>query len=351
MNSREENEMGDGDTEGIDDAGVSSWFASHVANARPPLRYELIAGGHSNLTYKVEDQTQNVYVLRRPPLGHVLATAHDMAREHRVVTAVGRTKVPVPATLGVCEDGDVNGAPFYVMAYVDGEVLHSDVESAEVSAEDRMSLSREVVEVLAELHAVEPDDIGLGDLAKREEYLGRQLKRWARQWEQSKTRELETMEEVQQLLKRRMPDQVGSTIVHGDYRLGNMLVRSGRILAVLDWELCTLGDPLADVGYLLNNWVDPDEAPAGSSAPTLVGGFATREQLLRWYENASGRDVSNVNYYRAFSYWRLAAIVEGVLNRYLKGAMGKQEDVDLTVFKEQVEMLSANALETLSGQH
>jgi len=115
--------------------------------------------------------------------------------------------------------------------------------------------------------------------------------------------------------------------------------------------LCTLGDPLADVGYLLNNWVDPDEAPAGSSAPTLVGGFATREQLLRWYENASGRDVSNVNYYRAFSYWRLAAIVEGVLNRYLKGAMGKQEDVDLTVFKEQVEMLSASALETLSGQH
>ena len=126
-----------------------------------------------------------------------------------------------------------------------------------------------------------------------------------------------------------------------------MLTRSGRILAVLDWELCTLGDPLADVGYLLNNWVEPDEAPAGSSAPTLAGGFASREELMSWYERASGRDVSGVGYYRAFSYWRLAAIVEGVLNRYLKGVMGDQEDVDISVFKEQVEMLSTSALELL----
>ena len=271
-----------------------------------------------------------------------------MEREHRVVSAVGRTSVPVPTTLGVCEDAEVNGAPFYVMTYVDGEVLHSELESALLSEKDRMSLSREAVEVLAELHSVEPDDIGLGDLAKREEYLSRQLRRWSRQWEQSKTRELETMEEVQRLLERQMPRQIGSTIVHGDYRLGNMLVGSGRILAVLDWELCTLGDPLADVGYLLNNWVDADETPAGSSAPTLAGGFATRDQLLEWYESASGRDVSEVGYYRAFSYWRLAAIVEGVLNRYLQGVMGNQEDVDVMTFKDQVETLSDSALEALS---
>jgi len=233
------------------------------------------------------------------------------------------------------------------MEYVDGEVLHSDIESTLVSVSERMDLSRQVVEVLAELHAIEPEDIGLGDLAKREDYLGRQLRRWSRQWEQSKTRELDAMEEVQDLLERRKPQQIGSTIVHGDYRLGNMLTRSGRIRAVLDWELCTLGDPLADVGYLLNNWVEPDETPAGSSAPTLVGGFASREELMSWYEEASGRDVSGVGYYRAFSYWRLAAIVEGVLNRYLKGVMGDQEDVDISVFKEQVEMLSAGALELL----
>ena len=340
--------MSDSSIEGIDEAGVASWFAAQIAGAVPPFRYELIAGGHSNLTFRVQDDNGNLYVLRRPPLGQVLATAHDMEREHRVVSAVGQTAVPVPATLGVCEDVEVNGAPFYVMAYVEGAVLHSDIEAALITPKDRMNLSREVVEVLAELHSVEPDEIGLGDLAKREEYLSRQLRRWSRQWEQSKTRELDTMEEVQRLLEQHMPTQIGSTIVHGDYRLGNMLVDSGSIRAVLDWELCTLGDPLADVGYLLNNWVDPDETPAGSSAPTLAGGFATRDQLLEWYERASGRDISQVGYYRAFSYWRLAAIVEGVLNRYLQGAMGNQEDVDVMTFKDQVETLSASALEALS---
>ena len=340
--------MSDSSIEGIDEAGVASWFAAQIADAVPPFRYELIAGGHSNLTFRVQDDNGNVYVLRRPPLGQVLATAHDMEREHRVVSAVGQTAVPVPATLGVCEDVEVNGAPFYVMAYVEGAVLHSDIEAALITPKDRVNLSREVVEVLAELHSVQPDEIGLGDLAKREEYLSRQLRRWSRQWEQSKTRELDTMEEVQRLLEQHMPTQIGSTIVHGDYRLGNMLVDSGSIRAVLDWELCTLGDPLADVGYLLNNWVDPDETPAGSSAPTLAGGFATRDQLLKWYERASGRDISQVGYYRAFSYWRLAAIVEGVLNRYLQGAMGNQEDVDVMTFKDQVETLSASALEALS---
>ena len=340
--------MSDSSIEGIDEAGVASWFAAQIAGAVPPFRYELIAGGHSNLTFRVQDDNGNLYVLRRPPLGQVLATAHDMEREHRVVSAVGQTAVPVPATLGVCEDVEVNGAPFYVMAYVEGAVLHSDIEAALITPKDRMNLSREVVEVLAELHSVEPDEIGLGDLAKREEYLSRQLRRWSRQWEQSKTRELDTMEEVQRLLEQHMPTQIGSTIVHGDYRLGNMLVDSGSISAVLDWELCTLGDPLADVGYLLNNWVDPDETPAGSSAPTLAGGFATRDQLLEWYERASGRDISQVGYYRAFSYWRLAAIVEGVLNRYLQGAMGNQEDVDVMTFKDQVETLSDSALEALS---
>lgn len=339
--------MSDAVLEGINAEKVALWFAAHIPGVNPPLEYQLIAGGHSNLTYRVEDQDQNTYVLRRPPLGHVLATAHDMAREHRIISAVGHTEVPVPPTLGLCEDHEVNGVPFYVMEYVDGEVLHSDLESNLVSAPERMELSREVVEVLAELHSIEPDDIGLGELAKREDYLGRQLRRWSGQWEQSKTRELAAMEEVQELLERQKPRQIGSTIVHGDYRLGNMLTRSGRILAVLDWELCTLGDPLADVGYLLNNWVEPDEAPAGSSAPTLAGGFASREELMSWYELASGRDVSGVGYYRAFSYWRLAAIVEGVLNRYLKGVMGDQDDVDISVFKEQVETLSASALELL----
>ncbi|MGZ0214775.1 MAG: phosphotransferase family protein [Acidimicrobiales bacterium] len=336
------------DIDGIQNERVSDWFSQNIAGVELPLTYELIAGGHSNLTYKVTDAKGNDRVLRRPPLGHVLATAHDMEREHRIISAVSTTDVPVPRTLGVCEDSAVNDAPFYVMEYVEGFVLHSQEDAETVPLEERRALGRAVAEVLGRLHAVEPSQIGLGELGKREDYLGRQLRRWTRQWEQSKTRELKEMEQVQLLLADKKPIQVGATIVHGDYRLGNMLTNSGQILAVLDWELCTLGDPLADVGYLLNNWVSPDEVPAGSSAPTMAGGFASREELLSWYQDETGRDVSGVDYYRAFSYWRLAAIVEGVLNRYLQGAMGDQDDVDTEVFKYQVEHLANSALELLT---
>ncbi len=341
--------MSDPVAEGIDAANVTSWFVANIPGVVAPLRFELIAGGHSNLTYRVRDAGDVSYVLRRPPLGHVLESAHDMAREHRIISAVGTTDVPVPRTLGVCNDVEVNGAPFYVMDYVVGDVLHSDEESSLLPADQRTALSRDVAEVLARLHAVEPDDVGLGDLGRREDYLGRQLRRWTRQWEQSKTRELPDMERIQGMLETRKPEQIGSGIVHGDYRLGNMLSGDGRVLAVLDWELCTLGDPMADVGYLMNNWVAADEAPAGTSAPTMAGGFATRDEMLGWYQDASGRDVSGVSYYRAFSYWRLAAIVEGVLNRYLQGAMGDQEGVDTNEFKEQVENLASYALDMLEG--
>ena len=333
---------------GIDAPAVSAWFAAHVPQAAQPLRFELIAGGHSNLTYRVHCDDGSSVVLRRPPLGHVLATAHDMGREHKIISGVGQTAVPVPQAIALCADETVNEAPFYVMSYEEGAVLHSADESALVPAAERVPLSRRVADVLAELHAIEPDDVGLGDLGRREDYLGRQLRRWKRQWEQSKTRELPIMDEVAAELEARKPDQVGSAIVHGDYRLGNMLSAGGDIVAVLDWELCTLGDAMADVGYLMNNWVTPDEQSTGTSAPTQAGGFASRSQMLDWYADASGRDLSQVEYYRAFSYWRLAAISEGVLNRYLRGVMADAEDTDTDLFRENVEFLSASAAERLA---
>ncbi|WP_420437060.1 phosphotransferase family protein [Candidatus Poriferisodalis sp.] len=344
----------DGDAPaGIDAPAVSEWFAAHVPQAAGPLRFELIAGGRSNLTYRVHCGDGTSVVLRRPPLGHVLATAHDMAREHKIISGVGRTDVPVPRAIALCTDETVNEAPFYVMSYEQGAVLHSADESALVPEGERMPLSRRVAEVMARLHAVEPDDVGLGDLGRREDYLGRQLRRWKRQWEQSKTRELPIMDDVAAELEARKPEQIGSAIVHGDYRLGNMI--SGAkpnehwaIVAVLDWELCTLGDPMADVGYLMNNWVSPDEPSAGTSAPTQAGGFASRSEMLDWYADASGRDVSGVDYYRAFSYWRLAAISEGVLNRYLRGAMADAEETDTDVFRTHVDFLSASAAERLA---
>ena len=267
--------------EGIDVPSVSAWLAEHVDGAVPPFEFSLIAGGHSNLTYLALAGDGAKRVVRRPPLGHVLATAHDMGREHRIISGVGRTDVPVPAAVGLCEDVEVNGAPFYVMDFVEGDVVANDeVVRERVPPGERVPIGLHVAEVLAALHSVEPDDVGLGELGRRDSYIERQLKRWSRQWEASKTRELPEMDECQRILAARMPEQVGSGIVHGDYRLGNMICAGGRVQAVLDWELCTLGDPLADVGYLMNNWIEPGEAAPSTSAPTGAGGFPSREEVL-----------------------------------------------------------------------
>ena len=334
---------------GIAPGPVTDWLAAHVPGVRPPLDFTLIAGGHSNLTYRVTDAAGRSLVLRRPPLGAVLATAHDMGREHRIIASLAGTGVPVPPALGLCSDAEVNGAPFYVMAFVEGVVLDlgSTVEK-HFRPEQRRGIGRHVIEVLARLHAVDVDAVGLGDFGRREGYVPRQLKRWRTQWEQSKTRELPAMEEVYAALQSGIPEQHGSGVVHGDYRLGNMLTGAdARIAAVLDWELCTLGDPLADLGYLMNNWAEPGErgpeSRGAALAPTVAGGFPTRREMLDHYAELTGRDTSRIDYYRAFSYWRLAAIVEGVLARYLKGVMGRAADTD--AFRAQVDGLAAAALE------
>jgi aminoglycoside phosphotransferase (APT) family kinase protein len=336
------------EVKGIHRSRVTEWFAAHIGGVTPPLEFELIAGGHSNLTYKLMDAAGRLYVLRRPPLGAVLATAHDMAREHRIISAIGRTEVPVPPALGLCEDEDVNGAPFYVMTYVEGDVLVDGASTEKLFDErERHRIGLSVIQVLADLHRLDPDQIGLGDLGRKEAYLARQLKRWQTQWEKSKTRELAAMEEVHEALEARMPEQIGVSVVHGDYRLGNMLVgRDARVVALLDWELCTLGDPMADVGYVMNNWAQPGEESAtlrgAALAPTMAGGFPDREAFLERYVELTGRDVSRVDYYRAFQYWRLAAIVEGVLARYLKGVMGNAADTE--AFRWQVDFLAEEAL-------
>lgn len=334
-----------GEVRGIDLEPVTAWLAAHVEGATPPFSFRMITGGHSNLTYAVTDSGGRQFVLRRPPLGAVLATAHDMAREHRIIAAVAHTAVPVPRAVALCTDTSVNGAPFYVMNFVDGHVLEepANVEQVLPDPARRRELSESVVDALAALHAADVDAIGLGDLARRAAYLDRQLKRWRGQWEKSKTRELATMEEVYEALVAGKPEQRYTGIVHGDYRLGNMLSRAdGTIAAVLDWELCTLGDVLADVGYLLNNWAEPGE-DAVRMIPTAAGGFLRREEMVRRYAEKTGFAVNDIEYYRAFQYWRLAAIVEGVASRYLQGVMG-DPGADATVFQAQVDLLAAQAL-------
>jgi aminoglycoside phosphotransferase (APT) family kinase protein len=334
---------------GIQQDRLEAFFAEHVDGAESPLQFSLITGGRSNLTFLVEDAKGVKRVLRRPPLGAVLATAHDMGREHRILSALTDSDVPVPRTLAVCQDESVNDAPFYVMEYVEGDVLVTPEMTAKRLPEaNRGPLGMHIIEVLANLHRIEPDDVGLGDLGRREAYLARQMKRWQSQWEKSKTRELPAMEEAHDLLVAKMPDQSSTAIVHGDYRLGNFLTNcaKGKVEAVLDWELCTLGDPLADVGYLMNDWNGPGDkqlsASGTSLSATTCGGFPDRETILARYEELTGFSTKGVDYYRAFQYWRLAAIVEGVLSRYKQGVMG--DAVDLGVFESQVASLASAAL-------
>lgn len=333
--------------QGIAADRVTNWMSQHIDDLAVPLSFELIAGGHSNLTYSVKDQKGRTFVLRRPPLGHVLESAHDMGREHKIITALAGSAVPVAETVGLCKDVAVNDAPFYVMHYVPGPVLHDAEVTADVPAEERAVLGDNVIDVLAALHQIDPDDVGLGDLGRKEAYLQRQLKRWSKQWEATETHKVPAMDESTRLLAERMPEQIGACIVHGDYRLGNMIIGEGQVKAVLDWELCTLGDPLADVGYLLNNWIAPGEGEE-DIAPTSAGGFCSREHLAERYAQKTGRDLSAINYYRAFSHWRLAAIGQGVYKRYLVGAMGDDRDVDLDAQKQGVTLKAEAALEFLS---
>ena len=337
--------------QGIDEVKVEAWLNTHIDGVEGPYSYSLIAGGRSNLTFLVADAHGTQLVLRRPPLGHVLATAHDMAREHRIISAVGKTGVPVPKTLGVCTDESVNGAPFYVMSYVAGTVLDSPEKGQLLPEHLRATASDHLVDVLADLHAVDIDAVGLGDLAKREGYVERQVKRWSTQWANSKTRELPAIEEVARLLAENIPVQHGVSIAHGDYRFGNCLtnLETGHIAGVLDWELCTLGDPLADLGYIGVYWTDPGMQMTRTNDPTGLAGFRTYDEIVNRYASRTGRDVSNIGYYRAFSSFRLAVISEGVYARYLHGAMGDQ-DVDLMPLKIGTETLAEAALASLKGK-
>jgi len=337
--------------EGVQVDRVTRWFEDHVDGMVPPLEFSLIAGGHSNLTFKVTDTAGRACVLRRPPLHHVLPTAHDMSREHKIISALGPTPVPVAPAIGLCTDETVNGTPFYVMDFVEGHVLRTtEIAAAVLDEEQRRVAGESLVDVLAEIHSVDVDAVGLGDLGRREGYIERQLKRWWSQFEQSKTREVAGVEEVYRGLKERVPEQDGATIVHGDYRLDNtMLGDDGRVEAVLDWEICTLGDPLADVGLLMVYWSEAgDELSSLPSSPTVLPGFPSRKEIADRYAERSGRDLSRLDFYVAFGYWKLACIIEGVYARYVGGAMGAAS-TGFEHFGDQVVRLAETARAAVNG--
>lgn len=334
-----------GTPEGIDRAGVEGWFEQQVGEVELPLSFERIAGGHSNLTYRVEDASGRSWALRRPPLGKRLGSAHDMAREHKVVSALGATEVPVAPVVGLCEDEAVNGAPFYVMEFVEGPILRGLAEAEQFPDEaDRRAIGERVADTLVAIHAVDPDAAGLGDLGRKQDYVARQLHRWQGQWEKSKTRELAAIDDVHERLAARIPAQGPATIVHGDYRLDNMILTpGGEVAAVVDWELCTLGDPLADVGLLMVYWPeagDDGEEPIALGQPAnLAPGFPSRAELRDRYAERSGRDLAELDFFVALGYWKLAIILEGVYARYKAGGYGKA-DAGVEYFARLVERLA-----------
>ena len=333
--------------EGIDAGAVTAWFGDHVGAARAPLVFSLIEAGHSNMTFLVGDSLGQRWVLRRPPLHNVLATAHDMTREHRAIAALHPVGFPVPRPLGLCSDPDVNGAPFYVMDHVDGLIIRDSDEARRfLDIPTRRQLSRSLIEVLARLHAVDIDAVGLGDFGRREGYVARQLRRWLRQVESTPGVDRSDIRELHDHLVERIGEQGTTGIVHGDFRLDNCIVSGdGKVRAVLDWELCTLGDVLADVAMLLTYWSEPgDDTQALDNAPTAVEGFYTRTELIDAYAAASGQSLDRIDFYLAWGAWRLACILIGVQARYLAGAMGdKAPREGIDSFEGRIDGLVARA--------
>ncbi|WP_210574768.1 phosphotransferase family protein [Streptomyces sp. GESEQ-4] len=284
-----------------------------------PLTGRMIEGGRSNLTYAVSDGTSR-WVVRRPPLGHVLATAHDMKREHRVISALHPTNVPVPRPVLMCEDEQVLGAPFYVMEFVEGTPYRTADQLAPLGPERTRGAVLSLVDTLVELHAVDPAAVGLADFGRPEGFLDRQLRRWGKQLDASRNRELAGIDELHAALGRDLPHSPAPTVVHGDYRLDNVLIGDDdRIKAILDWEMSTLGDPLTDLGLLVmySTPLGTSDSPVSTTAE--AAGHPKPAELIERYAELSGRDVSAVSWYTAFAWFKLAVILEGIHYRYTLG--------------------------------
>ena len=291
-----------------------------ATGSAPAWQADLFDGGKSNLTYRITDSS-NDWVLRWAPLGHVLATAHDMAREYRVMSALAQTPVPVPAMVMLCEDTSVIGAPFFVMEYVEGSILRHAKDTAGLDDFQRTALAHQLIDTLADLHEVDPAQVGLGDFGHPDGFLERQVRRWSRQLERSRTRDLPGCDDLASELARRVPVSQRASVVHGDYRLDNVIVGPDQqIRAVLDWEMATLGDPLCDLG-LLPVYALPAPGVAGvvSDGMGPHNGFPSMESLIQRYADRSGLDVSRLSWYTALGYYKLAVICEGIHFRHVAG--------------------------------
>jgi aminoglycoside phosphotransferase (APT) family kinase protein len=338
-------------------ATVARWLARQGVALRAPVELSQIAGGRSNLTYLIADSAGQRLVLRRPPTGGVLETAHSMSREWRFISALNGTGVPVPRPVAFCDDPAVVGASFYVMEHVDGLVLHTREAAGRLEASARAAASTSVAATLGRLHTVDPQAVGLSDAGRGDGYVDRQLRRWHGQWDKARAvagLDVRAIDDGHRALASAVPALRGVSIVHGDFRLGNVVTGAdGSVRAVLDWELATLGDPRADLGWLLLSWAEPDEVGGNPSldAPSSLPGFGRRAALVEAYLNEAGAAAaSDTDYFVAFAAWRWACISAGVYARYQAGVMGS-ETADLPAVLEAIRDHAEFALELVAGRH
>lgn len=331
---------------GLGSRKLARWIGSLDMEVTEPLGLERIGLGQSNLTFLVTDAEDRRWVLRRPPLGRLLASAHDVVREARILSALRETDLPAPRVHGVFPDQDV---PHVLMEFVDGVVLDRLSIAEALDLGRRRDIGLSLARTLAAVHAVDLDRTGLSELAGPKPYALRQLKRWSLQWEKSKPREIPRLDELTRRLLAAVPVQRELTLLHGDFHLRNVIVSrgSGAVSAVLDWELSTLGDPLADVGTLLAYWPEGDEPALGGPLPSILPGFPTRDELVREYLRHTGRDPAALGFWHALGLWKTAIIGSGVLRRVIDEPQNRAEAGFPTL--EEIESLVARALEVAAA--
>jgi aminoglycoside phosphotransferase (APT) family kinase protein len=304
---------------GVDHGELAAWLGRLDSDLAPPVTLQRIGVGQSNLTYILSDAAGHRWVLRRPPMGHLLGSAHDVLREARILSALAATSVPVPRIYGVAQEGELGDAPLVLMEFVDGLVISDVPASQTLPARARHSAGISLSETLGRLHAVDLGAVNLTDLASHSPYAQRQLKRWSGQWERSKTRELVHLDLLTDRLRAAVPPPRELTLVHGDLHLRNIVVSDfdGEILAALDWELATLGEPIADLGTTLAYWPENDETVLPEFRALLLPGYPRRADLVERYCLVSGRDVADAElaFWHALALWKVAIIAEGILRR------------------------------------
>lgn len=304
-------------TDLIDTRAVGSWIRALGLGVEGDLTFRRVGAGQSNLTFLVEDASGRRWIVRRPPLGKLLASAHDVEREHRILSALQGTDVPTPVIHGLTTDPAVTDAPLMLMDFVPGRVIDSMASVKELSPEHRGRIGTSLARTLGRIHDVDLDGTGLTTLASHKPYAQRQLRRWHRQWEESRTRDVPLVDDLARRLEDRAPEQTELSLVHGDFHLMNVITQAeqGDVVAVIDWELSTLGDPLADLGGLLAYWPQADDAHITEFAGATLPGFPDRRSLVATYAESTGRDVSAVDYWHVLGLWKVAIICEGVLRR------------------------------------